>query len=213
MRSVRIALAVGLGVSAAAVCVVLSESPLTVAATNSAANEEIAATNRSSNACQTNERLPRGTVAIRLSLGAFTGPKVMVKALSDSRIVASGERGSGWDGQTVTIPVKAVSETISPATICFTIATLRDEEVAAFGKLTRQAIAAHAGNGKALPGRLKIEYLRRGRSSWLTLASSVARRMGLGRAWGGTWIVLLMLTLMLAAIVLASRLMIRELCE
>lgn len=214
MRSVRIALAVGLGITAAAVGVVLSQSPLTVLATNwTSTNDVLAATTRNAEACQAGERLPGGTLAIRLSLGAFTGPAVKVKAISGARVVTFGEQGSGWDGQTVTVPVGAVSNAISPVKVCFAIRLMGDEEVTVRGSRSVGARAARASEGESLGGRVRIEYLGAGRSSWLALASSVARRMGLGRAWGGTWVALLVAMLMLAAVTLTARLVLRELDE
>src|SRR6202043_813748 len=52
----------------------------------------------------------------------------------------------------------------------------------------------------------RVEYLRPGHSSWWSLASSVARRMGLGHAAAGTWIVFLLIALMITVVTLASRL-------
>ena len=78
------------------------------------------------------------------------------------------------------------------------------------GMPTPAAAAAHDGR-RSLGGRLIIDYLRPGTSSWLSLAGEVAHRMGLGRAAAGTWIVFLALALLAAAIVLASRLLLREL--
>ncbi len=94
---------------------------MTVLATNSIhQNEQLATTDYKADACQSGESLPRGTTAIRLSLGAFTGRSSSQGNLR-SRVVVSGERGSGWAGQTVTVPVTAVSRTISPVKICFSI--------------------------------------------------------------------------------------------
>jgi hypothetical protein len=56
-----------------------------------------------------------------------------------------------------------------------------------------------------------MEYLRPQPKSWWSLASSIAYRMGLGRAVGGTWIVFLALALTLAVALLALRLTLREL--
>jgi len=212
MRNVKIALAVSLGMTAVAIGLVLSESPVTVLASKSVATNEVVTVNkRSATACQADERLPRGTLAIRLSLGAFTGPRVSVAALSGTRVVTLGERGSGWAGQTVTVPVRAVADAVSPVKICFALTLAGDEPVPLYGSLTGPATAARSGKGEALKGRMAIEYLGAGRSSWLALASSVARRMGLGRAWSGTWVALLVLMLMLADTTLASRLILREL--
>lgn len=212
MRSVRVTLVVGLGITAVAVAVVMAHAPMTVLAANpTLQNEQLAATDYKAAACQAGESLPRGTTAIRLSLGAFTGPAVEVKAISAARVVVSGERGSGWAGQTVTVPVTAASRTSSHVKICFAIPVVGDEKVTVFGGRTAPSLAARTGSGAALAGRLRIEYLREGSSSWLSLLPAVARHMGLGRAWSGIWIAPLVAMLMLAATIAASRLVRREL--
>jgi hypothetical protein len=211
MRSVPTALAAGLGITVAALAVVLAQSPLTVLASNSTPmGGPLTTTAGAARACQAGERLPRGTIAIRLSLGALTGTALTVRALSGERVVASGERGSGWDGQTVTVPVRAVTHTIAPVKVCFAVPE-PGEELTLFGSPTGRTTAAVAGSGQALPGRLRIEYLGRGRTSWLALLPSVTRHMGLGRAWSGIWIAFLVPALMLAAVIVASRLIVREL--
>ncbi len=212
MPSVRIALAAGLGITAVAVAVVLSQSPLTVAATNSApTREELGIAGTGVETCQAGERLPRDTSAIRLSLGAFTGPGVTVKALSGTRVLTSGERGPGWAGQPVTIPVRAVSEAVFPVRVCFETSRVGGEEVTVFGAHTVTATAARTGKGEALGGRMRIDYLRAGSSSWLSLAPQIARRMGLGHAWAGTWIVFLLAALMSAAATLVSWRIVKDL--
>lgn len=210
-RSVKITLAAGLTVLATAIAAVLSQSPLTVLATSSTpANEALAVVDHSVDACQQGERIPKGTTAIRLSLGAFIGPAVAVTAISGAHIVAFGERGSGWDGQTVTVPVGTVSRTVSPVKICFAIPVLGNEQLTIFGTPARRA-TADTGTRDAPAGRLRIEYLRPARSSWLALLPSVTKHMALGRAWSGVWIALLVAMLMLLVTVLASRLAFLEL--
>jgi hypothetical protein len=213
MRSVRSALAAGLALIVVACAVVLSQSQPAVLATNSTPlNTELAATD-DSGACQSGERLARGTDAIRLSLGAFTGPPVSVKVISGARVLTQGEHGSGWDGETLTVPVRAVSHSASSVSVCFTITHADGEGVKLFGLHTAGAIAARTSTGQALSGRLSIEDLGDGHVSWLSLLPSVARNMGRGRAWSGVWVVLLVAILMLAATALASRLILRELHE
>lgn len=211
MGSVRTALAVGLGITVAAVAVVLAESPRIVLGTSStSANVKLAYTSRHIGACQPGGRLPRGTDAIRLSLGTFTGPEVTVKALSGARVVTVGERGSGWAGETVTVPVREVSATIAPVTICFALNPGGDESVNVNGAHTPAATAARPGDGGVPKGQVRLEYLGAARSSWLALASSVAVHMGRGRAWSGFWIAPLVALLMLGAIALTSRAILRE---
>jgi hypothetical protein len=72
-----------------------------------------------------------------------------------------------------------------------------------------QTTTASGSTGRAV--RFRVEYLRVGHSSWLSLASSVAHRMGLGHAPSGTWIVFLLIALMITVAALASRLILREL--
>jgi hypothetical protein len=212
MRSVRMALAAGLASIVAVGAVVLSSSPQVVLASNSIPlRTELATTASNSSACQSGEGLARGTDAIRISLGAFTGPSLNVEALSGGRVVTSGARGSGWDGQTVTVPVRAVSHATSHVRICFAIPTSGGEGVELLGLRTPGASAARAADGQALSGRVRIEDLGDGHTSWLTLLPRVARNMGFGRAWSGVWVVLLVAILMFAATALASRLILREL--
>jgi hypothetical protein len=219
MRSVQIALVAGLAITGVAVGAVLSESPPTVLAMNSTLKQRLARSSIDSvAACQTNERLPRGTAAIRLSLASFTGPRVTVKVLSGAHVVTAGEHGSAWSGQDVTVPVRAVSHTISPVTICFATAPFYNELIV-YGRHTGNATAARTSRREtragrvAIPGRVTIEYLGEGHSAWSTLLSTVARHMGLGRAWSGTWIALLVAMTMLVAVGVTARLIVRELDE
>ena len=84
------------------------------------------------------------------------------------------------------------------------------ESVELLGEPTSGAFAARGRRGP-LPGRIRVEYLRPGGASWWSVAPEVARRMGLGRAAPGTWIVLLVLALMGCLVALCSRLVLREL--
>jgi hypothetical protein len=72
-------------------------------------------------------------------------------------------------------------------------------------------LATNASGQRVREVRLRVEYLRPGNSSWWSLASGVAHRIGLGHAPSGTWIVFLLLALTIAIAALASRLVLREL--
>ena len=160
--------------------------------------------------CQPGESLPRETSALRLSLEATVGPRVAVELLVGSRRLDSGTRGSGWTAASVTVPVKPLGLAVSHVTLCFAIAATR-VRVGMLGADTPRAQAARLVGGGALPGRVRVEYMRAGHASWLSLARSVARRMGLGRAVAGSWIALLALGLMLALAVAVAGLLLREL--
>jgi hypothetical protein len=209
MRSARVALTVGLALTAAALGVVLSRSPITVAGTNSSpAHHAIAYVAGGSSGCQEGGTLPRGTSAIRISAAANTGPRVTVTALSGSLVLARGTRDAGWAfNETVTVPVKRVSRTIPNAVICIAFGPAI-EPIQINGTVVRRT----AANGSASRTvNFRVEYLRAGHESWWSLASSVARHMGLGHAASGTWIVFFLIALMITVATLASRLVLREL--
>jgi hypothetical protein len=68
-----------------------------------------------------------------------------------------------------------------------------------------------ADGGERLGGRIRVEYLSPGRASWLSLAPSIARRMGFGHAWSGTWIVFALLAAMTSVTFLLAKVAVREL--
>ncbi len=199
----RVALAAGLLLLAITIAATLSRPPLVVAGTNSVPAETVIAPANDYSACQSNEVLPAETTAMRLSVSANIGPSVNVTALSGSRIITFGTREAGWGGEVVTVPVQRVSGTIPNARVCFGFgATL--EKSGPVGTYR----AAYT-NGE--PARTRIEYLRPGHSSWWSLAATVARRMGLGRSPGGTWVALVALALMATVVVLVAWLILRQL--
>jgi hypothetical protein len=207
--AVKLVLAGGLAITAVAVGVTLSHSPLSVAATNGVPRAStIGETEVNTGACQADETLPAGTSAIRLGLAVTIGPQVLVKVLSGSRVIARGVRGTGWNGGALTVPLAKVDRTHSHVTVCFQLSRLTGR-VSLLGMQTGVALAARDG-GQTLPGRMAIEYLRPGQR-WWSVAGSVIRHMGLGRAASGVWIVFPIAALTTAVIALASWLTIREL--
>jgi hypothetical protein len=205
VRRVRVALAGGLGLLLVALAVVLSQSPLTVAGTNSVvANPRTLVTPGGSTVCAPTGTLPAGTSAIRLSLVGNAGPHVKLTARSGIQTIASGERAAGWGiAESLTVPVNRVSEAAPNTEICLNFGRAV-EPVAINGSFVR-TIA-----GGEVPS-FRVEYLRSGSNSWWSLAPGVAERMGRGHAPSGTWIVFLLIALMIAAAALAAQLLIREL--
>ena len=209
MCSVKVALAVGLALTALSAGVVLSHSPLVVAATNSIPADGIGEDARSGvPICQSNEILPAGTSAIRVSLATNTGPKLSLEALVGSRVITYGQRAAGWGtAETVTVHVKRVSHTTRDVNICITPGPIL-EPVEIQGAI----VGTDTGESHTTPtSRFRIEYLRSGHRSWWSLATSVARRLGLGHAPSGTWIVLLLLALMAVVTTMTSWTILREL--
>jgi hypothetical protein len=208
----RLKITVGLCLlaGAAAIAVTLLQSPLTVAAVNTTATAQLGKTSRTTAVCQAGEVLPRGTSAIRLRVFAFLGPRVTVEVRAHGRVIVHGERGSGWTSGAVTVPVKPLAATRSGVELCFTFFTAGNEDDWYVGERTAGAHAAQGGGGPPY-GRVRVEYMRPGSSSWWSLAPTVARHMGLGRAWPGTWIVLLLAALMGCVVGLCSTAILRQL--
>jgi hypothetical protein len=204
MREVRIALAGGLALMALALVLTLSGSPTTVAPTHPIPiDAELGTTDHGSRVCQSDETVPRGTTALRFSLKALIGPRISVTAAARGRLVTSGDRNAGWTAGSVTVPVRRVTRTVAHAKVCLAFA-LSEETVEMAGGRTSRARAAVTNGGQVLPGRIKIEYLLRGDRSWWSLALATARRLGLGRAWAGTWVALVAFALMVAVLALTG---------
>ncbi|HST56639.1 MAG TPA: DUF2142 domain-containing protein [Solirubrobacteraceae bacterium] len=203
---VRLALGGALATMAVALGLVLAHSPPRLIGTDAVVvNSRLATTSTSGiEACQANETIPRGTTTMRLSLDTVVGPKVTLTASAEGRVITTGTRSPGWTSWVVSIPVEPVRRTVAGASVCFKLGRLAGQSVVILGQPTRPAIAA-TSSGSALTGRMRIDYLSPGRQAWVSRISKIVRRMGLGRAWGGTWIAFLVLALTAAAGVLTCR--------
>jgi hypothetical protein len=202
---VRLALAIGLAATLAALGVVLAGSPVTVAGSNGVpVRGAIAYLHGGQTVCQPGGTVPRGTNAVRISLGANAGPTVAVRILSGSEVVSEGSRGAGWGiAESVTVPLRRVSQTVYDASVCAVLGAVV-EPIEANGEI----VATETGRGVA---RLRMEYLRPGSSAWLSLASSVASHMGAGHAPAGAWVAYLVIALMFAVSLIAARSLLLEL--
>jgi hypothetical protein len=170
---------------------------------------ELAFTVADAAACQSGEALPAHVSAIRLGLDATFGARLRVNLYSGSQLVAQGSRAADWTGATVTVPVKPVDRTISPVKLCFDVSP-NNEAIRIVGFATPPGEAAVSAGGEKLSGRIGVEYLAAGHGSWWSRALSVARSLGIGRALEGTWVALLIFTIMAVATTLALRLAWRE---
>jgi hypothetical protein len=210
MSSARVAFAAGLIAVAVAVAAVMTQSPVTLLRTSAVHphNVPLASVPGSASACQDDELLPAGTTAIGVSLETSSGPPVHLSVRAGGTVLTRGVSESGWLGKLVTVEVPPLDHAVANATVCIEF-TGADERVSFRGVHAPAPTGSRTDLGE-LPGRMTIEYFHRGRSSWWSLVAPVARRMGIGRAWAGTWVVLLVAGLMAAAIATASWLAIRE---
>jgi hypothetical protein len=207
VRSVRITLGVAAVLTLLAVGLVLSGSPVTVAGTNSVpVLSKLGSVKGGERGCQPGGTVPAGTSAVRLSLAANTGPRVSVTIDSGTTRVTHGAAAAGWGiAESVTVPVQRVRRAVANTRLCLSLGPAV-EPVVVNGAV--EQVTTAAGSARNFE-RFRIEYLRPGRESWWSLASSVARRMGLGHAPSGTWIVFAELALMLAVAGLAAGLVLR----
>jgi hypothetical protein len=207
IRYARRALLAGLALTAVAVGLTLSRSPPRVARTNGVVPAEgLATISKDATICQAGEALPRQTTTVRASIFALIGPRVTLEVLSGTQILTEGARGSGWTAGVLAIPVRPVSHTASNVKVCMTLGT-GARGVAIGGQRTGRTTAATV-QGKPSAGRMRIEYLQAGSSSWWSQVLSIARRMGLGHAAPGTWIAPLLIAAMIAAAAIASWLLV-----
>jgi len=209
MREVRAAVAAGLAIIATAIGLVLAHAPEGTARTNGVASvDRLASVRASARVCQSGEALERGTSAIVVLTSAFHGPRVTAQVLHGGQVVASGHQGSNWNG-TVTIPVKPPAHTIEHATFCFELSP-QHEVVSLYGDEAPTQLAATL-NDVALPGRVGLEYLHVGNRPWWSSVASIAYHVGLGRAFGGTWIAFFAIALMAAVTALVAGFLLRDL--
>jgi hypothetical protein len=206
------ALISGLALLGIALVLTLSSSPLTLAGLSTPSDESVVtSTYGDITVCQRGETVPRDTTALRLSMTALSvGPRLAVKISERSHVVAEGTKRAGWSGGAVTVPIAPDTRALADATVCISLgpdseSTLMSGGAAAPGTVT-------TSTGEQLGDKEEIEYLQPDDRSWLSLASSIGRRIGLDRAWGsGGTILTLLLMATLAA--LSTWLILKELRE
>jgi hypothetical protein len=196
---VRIALIVGLVALALAVALTLTKSPARVVGSDAIPLRVLVAKLRGGDSgCQPGGTMPSGTTALRLYVESTVGPSLDVSVRLGQRVVSSGHIPSGWTGAGVVVGVKRLAQAEREPLVCF-----------AFGKTAEPILIL----GARRPEGVSIEYLAPGRSSWYSLALTVATHIGLGRAPSGSWVVLLLAALLAAVALLACRLCLRELTQ
>jgi hypothetical protein len=223
-----VTLIVGLALLAAIGAAVLTRSPprvVRVGVPGGDANKELLGGGPVDFAvCQPDESLPAGVTGIRLALWAFYGANVHVRVYSGSRVITDGSRGADWTSDSVTVPVKPLDHATAGVKLCFAIAP-NSQPIQILGTPApniQEASSVNVGGASPTPavaarkhvllrGRMGVEYLAPGTGSWWSRILTVARHMGLGRSYTGTWIALLVAALMLAVGALAVRLAWREL--
>ncbi len=230
MRKAIVTFALGFALIAAVAAVTLAKAPPRLVkiaapgapAVNGSGANALFQTTGYHTVCQQHEALPAGITDFRVGIWAFYGSRLRVAAYEGSRLLTEGTHNASWTGTVATVPVKPLAHRAADATVCVAIGPT-SEPMLLLGGHTPSAQGATFTNGgiprggavkagaQRLEGRESIEYLAPGRRSWWSQALSVARRLGLGRAYSGTWIALLIALMMAAVAVLAVRVSLQEL--
>ena len=204
------ALVLSLALLVIVVALTLTRAPLRVVRVSAKPERVLASTTGTPALCQADEILPGGVSAVRLGLEASFGPKVLVRAYSDSRILTAGSRAANWTSSSVTVPIAPLAHTVTHVKLCVSVPA-NDGFLQLYGSPTSAQQAAVGGGGQRLAGRMSVEYLAPGGGSWWSRALSVARHVGVGHAISGTWVALLVAALVAAVAAVTVRLAWREL--
>ena len=198
-RVVVITLAIGLVVLLTALVVTLSHAAVRRTGSNYIrAVQSLGVTSGGGTFCQPDELAPEDTGAVRLSLntGRGHGATVAVALHRAGELVARGRAPAGWQGDTVTVPLRPVLTHDVHGRLCVTLG--KGAPMQLLGQQAERRVAARSG-GSSLRGRLRVVYLRPHPESWWAFAPTVVDRMGLGHALHGSIVAILAFLLVLAA--------------
>jgi hypothetical protein len=160
--------------------------------------------------CEPAELVPGDTGGLRLSAssGAAAGPRLDATVGSGTKLLAAGHLAAGWRTGTVTIPLSRIAATQQNASVCL---VNRGTSPVSFGGSIPDANFYVVLGGKPLSGRMRIEYMRTGSESWLSLLPTLTHRFSLAKGdLVRHWAAPAALLLMLLAIGLALRTILRE---
>lgn len=208
---VGMVLAVGLlAIAVAAVVVLLQQEPRRAGTNLTADRGYVLALPPGQQLCEPGELLPGDTGALRLdaSAGGLPGPRLSATLSAPGGLVSTGQIAGGWHAGTIVIPVRRVAQTRSAATVC--LRNLGLHQVLLGGSVPDSGFFISIA-GRPMSGRLRIEYLRPGRESWLALVPTLAHRFSLAKSdLVRHWAAAAALLLMLLAVGLATRAMFNE---
>ena len=132
--------------------------------------------------CQPGELIPADTAAIRLDAGApgaLRGPALAAELQGLPSSHASGTLAPGWRAGTITIPLAPRVRHDTGATVC-----VRDlgPGAVSFGGSVPAGSWVLSIDGRGLGGRVRIDYMRPGSESWLSLLPTLAHRITIGKS-------------------------------
>lgn len=192
----RIALAAAVVAALVALGVVLSDSKQRQAGSNYV--PELAETQKlrgDDEYCQDGQTIPKDAAGVRLLVGTYgqPTPPLTVTVEAGGKEVTSGRLAGGGGEGHVEVPLRPVERTVAGARVCLHAAA--KGRTVLYGTLEQ----------------VRFEWQRAGDESWFALAPTVAHRFSLAKAnpFGGLLLPVAIL-LLVAAWVLAGRLLLRE---
>jgi hypothetical protein len=194
-----VVLVVGVATLLVAAGLLLTRSAPRRSDSNGAADDGLAVTIQpGQQLCQPGELIPADTAAIRLDAGApaaVRGPALGAEVQNLPGSHAAGTLAAGWRRGPVSIPLAPTVRHDAVATVC-----VRDlgPGAASFGGSVPAGSWVLSIDGRGLGGRVRIDYLRPGSESWLSLLPALAHRVTLGKSrlvrhWAPAALILLML--------------------
>jgi hypothetical protein len=204
--------AIGCALLAVAVAATLTRAvPIRIGTNETLASSALGGTVGRLTVCQDAELIPAGTGALRIWMRTTgrPGPALALTATDGRRTIARGTLAAGWSGRTATIPLRPVVRVQRPARICVTVGATASVTLAGQRSADPNAAPPATASGNQLPGRLRIEYLSAERRGWWSQIGTLARRMGFGRAPGGSAVAFAAALLMLAAASVGLRQLVR----
>jgi hypothetical protein len=194
LRAVSLAAAVALLV---ALALVLTDSKPRQSGSNYVPEvAEVAHIHGDGERCQKGVLLPADTAQVRVLLGTYgkPAPAVTVDARVKGRLVTTGTLPAGGPQGHVDVPLRLVRNTTPGARVCV--------------RLNGTGTTVLYGASR----KVRLEWLRPGRDSWLDVLPVVARRFGYAKANPfGSALMWLAGLLLLVAWAMAGRLVAREL--
>ena len=205
-------LAVGGALVALALALVLTHSDHRVTGSNYTSRDAfVVEIKPGETACQDRETVHArsGRIEIRSGTYAQPGPPLRAETFRESgERVQSGRLAGGWKEGDVQIPLgPAVDDRITGARICLT--NEGSDRIAVAGQPAKD-FGATIG-GALVGGKMRFDYYTAGEESLLSTLPQTIEHFGVGKArrLGGTWTLLPLLAALIAAVAIATRLVLR----
>jgi hypothetical protein len=163
-------------------------------------------------ACQDQELLPADTAALQMTIGTYgrPGPALSVVVTGPhGHPLTEGALRTGWRQGVVRIPVARVTRATGNASVCLRNGGPWPLTLAGDVPDPGYSLTVAHKNGDSV--RLRVDYMRPGRESWLALAPTVVHRFTIGKSdLVRDWAWVAVLALMLFAVALAATTIVRE---